>query len=527
MKGVEYFANRDSLLIQVPAVDGVRDYRVFAIPDGVTIEKDKNGGELVKGATIYCAGIRQAPRKIEDTPFAVMRQIEVYGITGPTRLVVEGISEQCPFPGVVGSQHVDVKLSGNITSDDRFPVKPDTPMSVFTEDEVRARYGSMIINGQAPGPFLTLPAEPLSPKVLARTTVLLTPQAADVEPPAKQFFDDFSAADDVPVFIPKPTTVAKQERNAYRYMWQNSKWNFLAYDVHLLGDKRTGAQTDFVLERGHLKTLLADNYQDVFGSHLLIPKQPVQLDDKLYLHVTFEVDTNSSDRRYWWLTLCGAAEAGKTILPDGQLAAHIQQTPFFYQDDGQNPSIMGWNCLQAFPRDGGNGPLPPDNKRPESDITIIVNRPGPYAVEDRDNVVNVSPNDYRQNGSPAWYRTHDESGAPNGVMLDDLYVIAPRVRFDFYIRRDRVIMYANGKQKLCNDFPKQKLTMAEGALGYGSVLYHSSAEYTESQRARTGQRYYQTNTPFLDVRHWDNLGYDEKIGAPASFNEKVCYVSTK
>jgi hypothetical protein len=54
-------------------------------------------------------------------------------------------------------------------------------------------------------------------------------------------------------------------------------------------------------------------------------------------------------------------------------------------------------------------------------------------------------------------------------------------------------MYVNGEQRLCNDFPTVALTMAEGALGFGQVLYHSAAEREEFRAPywdRTGQRYY-------------------------------------
>ena len=100
------------------------------------------------------------------------------------------------------------------------------------------------------------------------------------------------------------------------------------------------------------------------------------------------VASNATSRRYWWLSLCGAATAGATMDAQGKLLGDIIQTPFFFQEDGRNPSIQNWNCLQLFPRDGWGFALPPTNTRPESDLRVMVNLPNKGA---RDSVVNVSP----------------------------------------------------------------------------------------------------------------------------------------
>ena len=88
-------------------------------------------------------------------------------------------------------------------------------------------------------------------------------------------------------------------------------------------------------------------------------------------------------------------------------------------------------------------------------------------------------------------------------------------------------MYVNGEQRICNDFPTAKLTMAEAALGFGQVLYHSAAERNEFGRSyflRTGQKYYLQNTPYIDERTWDNIGYDEHVTSPEHFDATQCYV---
>jgi hypothetical protein len=111
-------------------------------------------------------------------------------------------------------------------------------------------------------------------------------------------------------------------------------------------------------------------------------------------------------------------------------------------------------------------------------------------------------------------------------MLDDLQQIAPRVHWDLYVRRNRVILFANGQQRLCNDFPSNALTMAEGALAFSQVLYHSAAERMEfslSYWDKTGQRFYLADAPYADFRAWDNLGYDEHVQPPSGFDASLCF----
>ena len=88
------------------------------------------------------------------------------------------------------------------------------------------------------------------------------------------------------------------------------------------------------------------------------------------------------------------------------------------------------------------------------------------------------------------------------------------------------MLFVNGQQRLCNDFAKYPLTMAEAAVAFGQVLYHSAAERLEFSRSfnlRTGQRYYLENAPYADEREWDNLGFEENVTAPANFDPSPCF----
>ena len=503
---VRVAARRDSVVVLVPEVAGARDYRVFRVPVGATVTADASGQEQVSGTTLYCAGFRQHNLPA-GAGLELLRQIEVTDLFGPTRLVIEAVDRPCPFPGVLGAEHADF----NVTMSE-VPVNERGTYSLFTEAEQRLRYGSLIVNGHGPGARLGQPAEPVAPKVLARTTVLVAPSGT-ATPRVKDFFDDFRDGD-APHFVADLPSMELTQRGK---RFQNARWNFHTY----------GAEAaQFFLDRGQLHTVVADWEQDIFASNIAYPRRVAKLSDTDYLHVTFEVGSNSTSRRYWWLGLCGAPTAGATMDAQGTLRGNIILSPFFHQPDGRNPSVEGWNCLQVFPRDGWPFDLGPSDSRPESDVRVMVNVAGRPS---RDSVVNVSPDQYGNPsiGAPGWYRQQRADGTLVGPMLDDQLLIAPRTRFDVYIRRDRVVLYANGEQRLCNDFPSHKLTMAEAAVGFGHVLYHSAAERMEFRADywdRTGQHYYLNNTPFIDARAWDSLGYEEGVGAPEGFNSAACYV---
>jgi hypothetical protein len=503
---VQVAVNRDSAVLVLPAVAGAKDYRAFTLAVGTTVTTAEGGGEQVVGTTVYCAGFRQHNAKNTGVD-ELLRQLEVAGLMEPSRVVVEAIDAPCPFPGALGKSHAELQVSTT-----EVPAADRVAFSVFSAAEIAQRYGSLIVNGHRPGPTLAAPAEPTHPKVLARTTVIIEPKGRD-KLPMKTFFDDFDGDD-------PPTAAGAVDDGDRAYAdgraYENARWWFLAYNA--------GISQPFI-ERGQLHMTLADWSQHVFGTMVAIPKRPAKLSDTEYLRIGFEVASNATARRYWWISLCGAEVEGQTMDKNGVPRGRLVQTPFFYQTDGKNPSVEGWNCLQFFPRDGSPFALPPTNTRPESDVRVMVNLPN---RPDRDNVVNVSPPQYGSGlEKPGWFRQRDASGNLVAPILDDQMLLAPRTRIDAYVRRDRLILYVNGEQRLCNDFPTVKLTMAEGMIGFGQVLYHSSAERVEFSRSyndRTGQRYYLTNTPYVDARSWDNLGYEELATAPASFDATKCYV---
>jgi len=164
MAQVNYVPNRDSVVMVVPAVTGARDYRVFRIPAGVTIA-DMNGAEQVNGAIIHCAGYRQHNDKFTGTR-ELLRVIEVTDVQGPTTLVVEALDTPCPYSGAMAPQHEDIQVTI-----DEVPPIDRIRFSLYTPAEIRARFGSLILNGHGQGPTLGVPGPTTPPKVPPATAV--------------------------------------------------------------------------------------------------------------------------------------------------------------------------------------------------------------------------------------------------------------------------------------------------------------------------------------------------------------------
>lgn len=506
MGEVTYVPNRDSVILVLPEVANARDYRVFRVPAGVTITT-MAGGEQVNGTVIHCAGYRQHNDKFTGTR-ELMRAVEVSDVQGPTTLVVEALDTACPYPGPRGPVHQDVDVTKDLGAD-------AFDFSIWTDDEVRTRFGSLILNGHGPSTSIGAPGPTTPPKVLARTAVKVVP-ASKATPRTADFFEEFDGTSGAISYV----GTSDDDSRAYKpgRHFSNSKWDWFIYNDH--HDKAQLSE-----ERGLLHVVLPDWAQDVFATVVMVPRKKVVLSDSAYLHLTFEVASDSTSRRYWWVGLCGPeAGAGSAFDADNHFAGHLVQESFFYEPDGVQTSLEGWNCLQFFPRDGTPFELGTPSVRSQSDLRVMVNKAN---APPRTSVVNVSPAQYPDYAAaPSWFRVQDANGTPGAGILDDQLLISPRTRFDAWVKRDRLILYVNGKQRLCNDFPNAKLTQAETAVSVGQVLYHTSAEHLDFSRSfddRTAQRYYLENTAYVDERDWDNVGFESNVGAPSDFDAAPCY----
>lgn len=581
---VKYVPNRSSVVLYLPGVEGARDYRVFAVEDGVKVVLKDTGAEHIDGATLNCAGLRQRnqcddgailPIKYNEerldlpvcqdppsdrrpsVPARLMQTLEVDGIKPDTTLVVEAVDRMCPFPGLWGSFHHDEPLGasdiGSPMADVVVDGKPYTILrraetySLYTEAEIRARYGSMILNGQAPNlptldpsspnypesPYVrqAQPADPEDPKVLARAVIKVSPIGTD-KPidgfEASDYFDDFEDDSDQPVKL-RDTDIVENIIGMHVNVFETKKW--ILYDVG-------NPWSDFFINRGQLNMAFGDPAQGSMSLQAVYPKRPVQLPTApdTYLRVTYEVQRNETPRRYENLTLCGAQNVGETYDGETPREAPGPRPGFMGDTDTARTSALGWNCLYLVPRGAGYSVVEGGDVKSHADsslkITVIKAHPAPSAA-DYDKVrIPEYATGLGPTQDPAyprqWLRQIDGAGKINGMWLDDELHVWQKTRFDVFIRRDRVVIYVKGQQRICQNLTSAPLTMAEGALGFWHVLYHTSAEHIELTRGLaadnplTGQRHLIWNTPWADQRAYDNMGFKENVGLPDGFDATRC-----
>jgi hypothetical protein len=300
--------------------------------------------------------------------------------------------------------------------------------------------------------------------------------------------------------------------------YQNKNFSFYATNAELI------EKNHVFFDRGQMHMLLPDASQTPMSTILAIPKKTAHFTDNGYIHATFETQANSSARRYFWFSLCGAEEPGQTLTGDGMLKEYMALTSGFFNRDGANPSVAGWNCFVLFPHDGIATAVPASSgKMAESSIINLIHKHGAPALQ---SAVNVSPQQLNDGFPPAWFRIQKGKEVTTTGMLDDVLNMTPRTHFDVYISRSRVVVYVNGQQRICNDFGSERLTMAEAAVGYNLALYHSSAEhseYTVSFSDHSGELQYLNNTIFAEQHSYDNVGFEEGVGLPSSYSDADCY----
>jgi len=585
---IKYIPNRSSVRLYLPGVNGAHDYRVFAVADGVKVLKADSGKEHVDGADIYCAGWRQRnqcnndeilpityhnelldmPNCLADiidrrpnVPTELMQSMEIDGVAPNTTLIVEALDRQCPFPGLFGTTHKDVHIEVAGVGPDTVPaVVNDKSYSLSlmpatfplrTEDEIRAQYGSMILNGQGPNqpvfdpkdpafpesPYvrLAMPAPADDPVVLARSVIKVSPTGTAKLPEGftdKDLFEDFEDTSDQPKLL-RTVDPANDVLGVGTHFNTYLIKNWVLYDI-------SNEFSDFSINRGHLNMVFGDPFQGSMSLQAMYPRaRPSHFptDEGKYLHITYEVQRIETTRRYENLALCGSDTAGETYQADGTLAAAPLPRPGFMNEDGTHPTnTLGWNCLTLVARGEGYGYLPGGDIMSHSDtslkITVVRTHPAPA----KDHYDEKSLDEYTTAFGPTqegpyprrWQRQVDGSQKPSGVWLDDQQNTWQKTRFDVFVRRNRIVIYVEGEPRICQELDPSSITMSDVAVGFWHILYHTSAEFTEmraggfSANTQTDQHHLLHNTPFADWRSYDNVGIRENVALPDGFDASRC-----
>jgi hypothetical protein len=583
---------RDALIVYVPAVKGAADYRAYLYDASKVTFKSTPNGTQPRGAVLACAGYRQRFERNIDAlqsgtaeflPVVhreLIQAIEVPGLVadGNYKVVVEALASPCPFPGVMG--HTDASI----------PLAEGGAQSVRSFNDVKALYGNEILNGQGSSlaDYTTRsaradtprPAEPVGqpvppndpnipadPVVLARSAIAVTRPAADEATNGPIFdvgsnavFDDFGSDGIMSSF----KTESRSEGAGLVSGGQFGDWFFWTIAVQQAisasggyenGNDPKGVQV--WRRHGRLYTTFGDWAQDVLGAVYFTSTKtlPQQLDASKYVHSLFRIDSGASQRRYWHWFMCGGATREELVDPVTRIPrARPVAQPFFYLpagpklDYGFNPTapVLGEaktqyhdkECLNLIQLGSGwNWGAPGGYAKttwfdePHSELHAFIN---PAGVEH--GIINLKPAGWNDGdvdgGSGMPWRVNAQKQATQ-PMFEPFDQQAPLTHFDVFVRPDRVVFYINGRQSFCSDLSDRPLTMKYGLIGYGNVLYHSSAEITtnyvgqvQDQKAVGGSFHYVMNTPFTDTRIWDAVGHSEKIDIPTpqfTFDPALCF----
>ena len=237
------------------------------------------------------------------------------GITKPTTLVVEALASGCPYPG-----HLSPSSLPALTT--RFGDLRMLHEPYVTWDEARAASpsGELFVNGQH-GPAWIWQAEKLTndmqpagaaaplPKAVARAFIKVEPNPH----PKMDFFADFKPGSEPEVFADTPCDAA--DCPASRRLTSAS------YDVlwtEIDGDPVTKAFLGtFGQVSGEFWVSYADAAADTNGKFRLTSKQKANMEDAKFLHVTMEVDSTSTARRYPQMLISDQTRPSRHAWPRG------------------------------------------------------------------------------------------------------------------------------------------------------------------------------------------------------------------
>lgn len=548
---------RDSLIVYLPNVQGAADYRVY-----------------VEGRNVLaCAGYRQRASVARlDGNDRVIREllqtVELPGLVTPGsyRVIVEALDRPCAFTGMPAHTSAVIPVTSGLLLPGL--TGGGVPLRGFAD--AIAQYGAEIINGQGASSDWIVQTGQLraqavvagsaaaTPVVIARSAIrVLTPFAdegvnapiIDVGPNA--VFDDFST--DAVASFGRIASRSFGGSDAIQGPFGN--WYFWGASAQAaLGQSATDPPLGVQVWRRHgrLNITLADWAQDVFSAvHFSsLQSKPAALqsiDPTHYAHSFFRVDSGATGRRYWHWMMCGGADVNTLVDP----ATNIPRIrpllrPDFFLANGVNPTEpAGGNepltpyhrreCLNVFHRATGNPDTPrlpdgSDGPRPNQELIVTVNPEGRAR-----GVINLAPAVFdRGYGENAFRWRLDAAGRYAGPLIEPFDQQQPLTHYDIFMRKDRVVIFVNGRQGACIDLSSRPLAMNYGLIVYGQVLYHSDAEYGEyyvperpasnPYQAPYGSFHLSMNTVAADSRAWDAVGHSEKIAIPPlfSFDPALC-----
>jgi hypothetical protein len=353
------------------------------------------------------------------------------GLSRDATLVVEALDAPCPFEGVVSPTARPAQTRDNVT----YP-----PFSTLDDLRAASPLGEVYINGSGPAGT--------TPTPIARSCIAV--ERGAIAEREWQY-------DGAPETYTAPANVALA---TYHFESAN-------FDIELYGQTQDQWSVGSIL--GELWTLHADVAADVSGLLRMMPKQRATISSDQFLHVTMQVDTISTSRRY-----------PQMIISD-----------------------QGWPITQTL-KDGHS---------------IIVQPFGGDAGATQVQIQYCDRRDWAVNAQcPLWDlemlgEGDDRFFSPH-VQFNGLQGVDRTVRFDVYASTRRVYVFTNSEPYGCVDLP-DGFPAGPASVTFGDALYHSGVDLGVSDG--TYQGWYPHLLEHMYVftsRHWSNLAFTSNGLAP-------------
>jgi hypothetical protein len=270
-------------------------------------------------------------------------------------------------------------------------------------------------------------------------------------------------------------------------------------------------------KHGRLYTAFGDAGQDIGGtmSFSSLQNLPLQLDNTKFVHSMWRVNSDASHRRYWTWTICGAATREELVNTTTHVALiRPIVTENAFTPGGANPtSRLGplqaatapKECLSIIQEGRPEAPRSDGNVRSSGRITAQIH---PAGLANGIIALGNNMTDHPAPNGPTSlgfrYKT-DNKGNYLAPLIEPWDQAQPLTHFDVFLRRDRLVVFINGRQGFCVDMSSHPLTMNYGMVSYGDLIYHSALEWQEVSNVNAALYQHQLNAPIASSRVWDAI----------------------
>jgi hypothetical protein len=581
---IKVLVRRDTAIMYFNSVAGAADYRAYVVPasgflggSGVTFINTLNGVQP-RGALISCAGFRghsfESPIVSNQHTRELQQAVELPGFTvdGNYTIVLEALSEPCPFVGLPAA--TDATITSHFPSDPTTYKNTNFHVTMTSFATMMSEYGNEILGGMGSDsnwidrltsplglalPVLTSALDlPGDAPVIARSAIAFQVPGVDeaVKGPTiditNAVVEDFST--DLVVPATSITTNPDYGPGAALAPFATipGAWQFWGRYMQNADGEGTVVQNGATVyqpnnfhgfqvfqKHGRLYTLFGDAGQDVGGtmSFVSLKNLPLQLDNTNYVHSMWRVNSDASHRRYWTWAICGGATREELV----NTTTHVPLIrPIITEDafapGGSNPTAkLGplqaagtpKECLSVIQEGRPEAPRTDGHQRSSGRLTAQI-----YPAGSSTGIIALG-NNFTDKPAPNGpsslgfrYKT-DASGNYVGPLIEPFDQSQPLTHFDVFLRRDRLVVFINGRQGFCVDMSDRPLTMNYGLVVYGDLLYHSALEWQEVSNVNGALYHHQLNTPIATSRVWDAIyESDSFTDIPpefATFNPAACF----